>query len=62
MEKLRKWKKDNKMPTHELAAKAGVSYTSMYRYLRGHRTPEDRVKVAINTLTHGAVSPNDWLL
>ena len=57
---LKKWRLERKLTQSKLGEELGVTKASVCRYEKGD-VPGGAVMVKIHALTHGAVTPNDWL-
>lgn len=57
---LQSYLDQNKISDEEFGALIGVTATSVYRYRKGHRKPDDEIMQKIFSITSGAVDANGF--
>lgn len=60
--RLKPYLTEHKVSPADFAAKIGVTYTAVSRYVSGARIPHRSVMARIERETKGAVTPNDFFL
>lgn len=58
---LSTWMKKEEKDILQVAETFGVSIHAVKKWLRGDRSPRDKMKAKIAKLTKGAVTANDWV-
>jgi hypothetical protein len=58
---LKGWMDKNDADILKTAETFGVSIHAVKKWLRGDRSPRDKMKAKIAKLTKGAVTANDWV-
>lgn len=59
--RLKEWLDKNDHDILKAAEIFGVSIHAVKKWLRGDRSPRDKMKAKITKLTKGAVTANDWV-